>query len=115
MRLIDPDREGHRLPQVGIRLSLRLLHGIVALQLLSEILSGQAPHRRARVYLLKDILAKLGPPVLLGLKPPKEQVFLLLVLADLREVVLLLYRKLGCSAPSQVAGGSTMSRVATSS
>ena len=66
------------------------------------------------MYLLKDILAKLGSPVLLGLKSPKEQVFLLLVLTDLREVVLLLYRELGCRAPSQVAGRSTMSRVAIS-
>ena len=83
MCLVNLDRERHRLPQVGVRLSLLSLIGTVALQLLSEILPGKAPHRRARMYLLKDILAKLGSPVLLGLKTPEDQVFLLLVLADL--------------------------------
>lgn len=114
VRLIDPDGEGHRLPQVGVRLGFSLLIRGKGLQLLSEILPGQTPHRRARMYLVKDILAKLSPPVLLGLQSPKDQVFLLLVLADLREIVLLLNRELGCSAASQVWCGSIMTRVSTS-
>jgi len=67
VRLIDLDWEGHRLPQVGVRLGLGLLIRGIGLQLISEILPGQPPHRRARMYLVKDILAKLSPPVLLGL------------------------------------------------
>ena len=67
VRLIDLDREGHRLPQVGVRLGFSLLISGKGLQLLSEILPGQTPHRRARMYLVKYILAKLSPPVLLGL------------------------------------------------